>query len=287
MDLTIGPEQVMPTVTRTLGRMLTELGRSQADLRSFGCSIPGTVDTVRGAVHESPLMGRWDSIPLAPYLQELAAVPVAVENDVFVLALSERSAHLRRHDDLIAVKASTGLGVGVVTGGQILRGSRGGAGELGHVRSPSAGQQQCRCGEIGCLETVAAGWALVQLMNENGYQLAHVRDLVALVLSGDALARSVVREAGRRVGEVLATAVCLLNPSAVVIGGDMAPAYDTFAAGLRETLYANATAFSTKELVILEASHRELAGLVGSGQLAVEHILSPVQVDRALASSLA
>jgi predicted NBD/HSP70 family sugar kinase len=130
---------------------------------------------------------------------------------------------------------------------------------------------------------VAAGWALVQTMNERGSEVGHVRDLVALVRSGDPEARALVRDAGRRVGEVLATAVTLLNPTAVVIGGDMAPAYDTFAAGLRETLYANAPAFATRDLAILESTHGELAGLVGSGLLALEHVLSPAYVDRTLA----
>jgi predicted NBD/HSP70 family sugar kinase len=212
-------------------------------------------------------------------------VPVLVENDVLVLALSERDGHLRRHSDLIALKASTGIGVGVVAGGRILRGGRGAAGELGHARSSAADDRPCRCGERGCLETVAAGWALVQEMNERGREVGHVRDLVALVRSGDPEARSLVRDAGRRVGEVLATAVTLLNPTAVVIGGDMGPAYDTFAAGLRETLYANATALATRDLEILESTHGELAGLVGSGLLALEHVLSPAYVDGLLARS--
>ncbi len=222
-------------------------------------------------------------MPLAPYFAALADVPVVVDNDVLVLALSEEDGHLQQHRDLVALKASTGVGVGVVADGRILHGGRGAAGELGHARSAAADDLPCRCGERGCLETVAAGWALVQTMNERGREVGHVRDLVALVRAGDPEARTLVRDAGRRVGEVLATAVTLLNPTAVVIGGDMAPAYDTFAAGLRETLYANATSYATKDLAILESTHGEMAGLVGSARLALEHVLDPAYVDRRLA----
>ncbi len=279
LDVTVGPDDVMPLVAQRLRALLKRVRRKPSDLRAIGCSIPGTVDRDRGSSTATPLLPRWDGVPLAPYLRPLADVPVLVENDVLVLALSERDGHLRQHDDLIALKASTGVGVGVVAGGRILHGGRGAAGELGHARSAAADDLPCRCGERGCLETVAAGWALVQTMNERGRDVGHVRDLVALVRAGDPEARAVVRDAGRRVGEVLATAVTLLNPTALVIGGDMAPAYDTFAAGLRETLYANAAAFATRDLAILESTHGELAGLVGSGLLALEHVLSPAYVD--------
>ena len=288
LDVTVGPDRVMALVVDRLRAVLTSVGRSPVDLRGIGCSMPGIVDRTAGASTATPLLPSWDGVPLAPYLSELGspdtvpavpAVPAVFDNDVLVLALSERDGHLRQHTDLVAVKASTGLGVAVVADGRILHGGRGAAGELGHARSAAADDLPCRCGERGCLETVAAGWALVQAMNDQGRSVGHVRDLVALVRSGDPVARTLVRDAGRRVGEVLATAVTLLNPTAVVIGGDMGPAYDTFAAGLRETLYANATAFATRDLAILESTHGEMAGLVGSGLLALEHVLSPAYVD--------
>jgi predicted NBD/HSP70 family sugar kinase len=283
LDVTVGPDQVMTLVVDRIRAVLWELGRTVADLRGIGMSMPGIVDRERGASTATPLMPSWEGVPLAPYLSDLAPadhVPAVFDNDVLVLALSERDGHLRQHTDLVALKASTGLGVGVVTGGRVLHGGRGAAGEIGHARSAAADDRPCRCGERGCLETVAGGWALVQEMRERGRDVGHVRDLVALVRTGDPEARTLVRDAGRRVGEVLATAVTLLNPTAIVIGGDMAPAYDTFAAGLRETLYANATAFATRDLAILESTHGEMAGLVGSGLLALEHVLSPAYVDR-------
>jgi predicted NBD/HSP70 family sugar kinase len=283
LDVTVGPDVVMALVVDRLRAVLASVGRSPDDLRGIGCSMPGIVDRHRGASTATPLLPSWDGIPLAPYLSDLGPdLPAVFDNDVLVLALSERDGHLRQHTDLVAVKASTGLGVAVVADGRILHGGRGAAGELGHARSAAADDLPCRCGERGCLETVAAGWALVQAINEQGRSVGHVRDLVALVRSGDPVARTLVRDAGRRVGEVLATAVTLLNPTAVVIGGDMGPAYDTFAAGLRETLYANATAFATRDLAILESTHGEMAGLVGSGLLALEHVLSPAHVDEQL-----
>ena len=95
---------------------------------------------------------------------------------------------------------------------------------------------------------MAAGWALVQAARTGGHEVTHVRDLVDLAVQGDGDARHLVRVAGRRIGEVVASAVNLLNPEAVVVGGDLARVYDIFVAGLRESLYCQASALSTREL---------------------------------------
>ena len=205
-----------------------------------------------------------------------------VDNDANVMALSERRGHLEHHRDLLFVKASTGIGVGMVTGGRLLRGGLGAAGEIGHTKIRAAQGLPCRCGDTGCLEAVAAGWALVQAARTSGHEVTHVRDLVALAVKGDAEARHLVRIAGRRIGEVVASAVNLLNPEAVVVGGDLAAAYDIFVAGLRESLYSQASALATRELVIVPVTHGEQSGVVGCAALAIREVLDSAAVDRAL-----
>lgn len=131
---------------------------------------------------------------------------------------------------------------------------------------------------------MAGGWALCAQMAANGRPVGHVRELVALALQGDAEARHLVRESGRHVGELLAIAINLLNPQAVVVGGDMAGAFDTFAAGLRESVYARAGALATRDLQFLPAAHGDRAGLVGCAALALDHVLAPSAVDARLAA---
>ena len=279
----LGPDDVMPDVVDRFVRLLEDLGRPVADVRGAGLSIPGSVDFARGMSLDSPIMKGWDGVPLAPYLARLGQVPTFVDNDANVLALSERRGHLERFGDAVMVKASTGLGAGIVVGGELLRGGLGAAGELGHTKSPAAAGRVCRCGDSGCLEAVAGGWALVQTMQELEVEVGHVRDLVALALRGDPQARQLVRDSGRRTGEVLGGAVNVLNPEVVVIGGDMAAAYDIFVAGLRETLYSHASALATRELQIVPATHGDLAGVLGCAALVLDQVLSPGAVDRALA----
>jgi predicted NBD/HSP70 family sugar kinase len=275
-----GPDEVMPAVATTLGRLLADVQErgGTGPVLGVGLSLPGSVDPVRGVSLDSPVMAGWDGVELAPYLADVTRAPLWVGNDADVLALSELLGHARRHDDLLVLKASTGLGLGIVADGGVRRGHLGAAGEVGHTRVELDGAP-CRCGARGCLETVAAGWALVAARADAGRPVEHVRELTALAVAGEAEARGMLRDSGRRFGEVLAVAINLLNPAAVVVGGDMAAAYDTYVAGLREAVYGRATALATRDLQFLPATYGDRAGVVGCGVLALEHALAPAAVD--------
>lgn len=284
LDQEIGatPDDLMPAVLAAFAGLLAVAGREPTAVLGVGMSIPGTVDRAVGASLDSPVMTGWDGVPLPPYLTALTDAPVVVDNDANAMALSEWHGHLQQFHDLLFLKASTGIGTGVVVEGRLVRGRFGAAGEIGHTKVPQATGMPCRCGDTGCLEAVAGGWALVRQAHEEGLDVAHVRDLVARAVAGDSAARRLVREAGRRTGEALASAVNLLNPEAVVVGGDLAAAYDVYVAGLRETLYASASALATRELAIVPLTHGPDAGVVGCAVSAADAVLAPARVDRVL-----
>src|SRR6476660_4854026 len=124
-------------------------------------------------------------------------------------------------------------------------------------------------------------WAVVQALQHRGRNVGHIRDLVDLAVHADPEARRLIREAGRHIGEVLAGAVNLLNPDALVIAGDMAKAYDVLVAGLRETVYGNATAVATRELQILPSTHGDQSGVIGGAAMILDHVLSAYAIDAA------
>lgn len=277
-----GPDEVMPAVADQLAALLTP---DTPPVLGVGLSLPGVVDGERGVSVDTPVMAGWDGVPLAPYLADVTDAPLFLANDADSIARSEFLGHAREHADLLVLKASTGIGLGVIADGRIVVGSRGGAGDIGHTKVPEAEGRPCRCGATGCLETVAGGWALVARLQEQGHDVGHVRDLVAQALAGDAEARQLLRESGRQVGELLAVAINLLNPRAVVLGGDMAAAYDVYAAGVREAVYARASALATRELQFLPATFGARAGLVGCAAQALDAVLSPAAVDARLAAA--
>ena len=296
-EVALGPDDLMPDVVKRLDVLLED--HRDVPVYGVGLSLPGPVDRERGCSRDSPILRGWDGVALRPYFEELRAlalgqersdsgngsrrVPMLFDNDANAIALSERGGDLSRHDDLLVLKASTGLGAGIIAGGVLLRGAWQAAGEFGHNKTAAAHPLPCRCGDAGCLEAIAGGWAVVHALQQQGYSVRHMRDVVELAHAGDPQARRMIRDSGRHIGEVIASAVNLLNPKVLVIAGDFAGAYEIFVAGLRETLYGNATAMSTRELEVVSAAHGAHSAVAGTATMVLDEVLSPRAVDALLA----
>jgi len=270
-DQASGPQRCLPPVVDRLYEMLAACGRTPADVRGIGVSVPGSVDLNSGAMVQSIPLPSWDDVPLAPLFRRDLDVPVLVDKDVNVMALAEQHGPLRD-------------GVGIVSGGTLQRGSLFAAGELGHIPLREGTGILCRCGQSDCLEAVAGGWAIVRALQQLGRDVNHIRDVVAIALKGDPEALGMIRACGRRVGEVLSVAVTLLNPEVVVVGGDLAGAYEPFVAGLRETVYQRSTALSTRQLRVVASTFGERQGLVGCAAMINQWITSERTVDAAVAT---
>lgn len=274
-----GPRSCLPPVVDRLYDMVAACGRSAADIRGIGVCVPGTVDPVAGAMASSVALPSWDCVPLTPLFRRGPDVPLLIDKDVNVMTIAEQQGPLRDVRDMLVVKASTGIGAGIVSGGVLQRGELGAAGELGHVPLREAVGVLCRCGQTDCLEAVAGGWAMVRTLRELGRDVDHVRDVVDIALRGDPEALNLIRDAGRRVGEVLSGAVTLLNPAVLVIGGDLAGAYEPFVAGVRETVYRRSTALATRQLRIQASTFGERQGVVGCAVMINQLVLSANTID--------
>jgi predicted NBD/HSP70 family sugar kinase len=289
LDIALGPEHVLGWVEQQIGEMLAEQSRTVAELAAIGIGLPGPVEHDTGRAINPPIMPGWDRYDVPAHVQRAFDVPVLIDNDVNIMALGERHAHLADVDDLVFIKVATGIGAGIVSGGELQRGAQGTAGDLGHVAVARGAEVTCRCGNRGCLEAIAAGPALAAALREQGMAADSGADVVRLVRGGDATAVSVVRQAGRDLGEVVATLVNLINPSVIVIGGALAEAGESLLAGIREVVYSRSLPLATEHLRVVTSQAGERAGVIGAGALAIGHVLSPDAIDEAsmkLASSL-
>ena len=154
------------------------------------------------------------------------------------------------------VKVATGIGSGIISDGALRRGAEGAAGDLGHIQVPHDVDAVCRCGNVGCLEAIASGAAVASQLRAAGIEAHSSQDVVTLVRGGSVLATQLLRAAGRTIGEVLASAVSLLNPSVIVIGGSLAEAGDPLLAGVREVVYRRSLPLATANLRIVQAIRR-------------------------------
>ncbi|WP_159941585.1 MULTISPECIES: ROK family transcriptional regulator [unclassified Nocardiopsis] len=283
-DMEQGPDATIPWLLETWSEQIAALGRTPADVRGVGIGLPGTVEFHAGHADDRPFLGKWAGVPLAPLVTERFPVPVMVDNDVNVMALGEHIAGGHGHPgDMVFVKVSTGIGAGLLSGGRLLRGALGAAGEIGHIPVRDGGGLPCRCGNTDCLEAVAGGRRLLEEAVRQGREVDTLKDLVALAAAADPVAVTLVRSAGRRLGEALAGAVNLLNPEVIVLGGDLSEAYDHLVAGVREVVFQQCTALATRQLRVVSSSLWDDAGVRGCAAMVTEEILSPEAVNKLLA----
>ncbi|WP_155370011.1 ROK family transcriptional regulator [Catellatospora vulcania] len=281
-DLTIGsgPQLVLDCCERIFAELLDQAAVSRDVVCGVGLGVPGPVEHEAGLVRQPPIMPGWDGFPIADHLTQRWQVPVLVDNDANLMALGEHNAHYPGSPATLLVKVSTGIGAGVVINGRVYRGIDGGAGDIGHVRLHGHDDARCMCGAFGCLAAVASGGAIAAAMTRAGVPTDGSRGLVAHLNAGQPDAVRLTRIAGQLLGEVLATVVCLLNPQAVVIAGDLADTH--FVAGVREELYRRALPRATRHLTVTTSRLREQAGLHGAHAMVMDHVYSAAAVDTRL-----
>ncbi|MFG1954045.1 ROK family protein [Micromonospora sp. NPDC048830] len=285
VDISAGPVGVLDWVVEATRRLLDEAGRDVEDLVGIGIGLPGPVEHSSGRPMRPPIMPGWDGYDVPGHVRRHWDVPVLVDNDVNIMALGE---HVTAHPEvehLLFVKVATGIGAGIISGRRLLRGAVGAAGDLGHVAAPHAPDVLCTCGNTGCLEAVASGRAIVKDLTAAGVPAMTNSDVVALVCAGNIAAARAVRQAGRTIGEVLATCVSLLNPELVVIGGSLAQAGESLIAGVREVVYGRSLPLATGHLQIVPATTGTQAGVIGAATMVIQYALAADRVDEELAST--
>jgi predicted NBD/HSP70 family sugar kinase len=280
IDVTVaaGPSEVLDRIASSMSALLDKHDVTAADICGAGLSLPGPVDPESGRPSQPPILPGWDAYPVAEHLQAgLPGVPVLTANDADAAALGEYAVGHAGTRSLCLVKVATGIGTGIVIDGRSYTGADGGAGDIGHVRvSPPSGAL-CQCGMQGCLAAVASGRAVAQELSDLGFPAMSGREVGELLQAGNADAARLTQEAGRRIGEVMATVVCLLNPEVVLIGGALASA--PLLAGIRETLYRLALPRATRHMALHLGSLGEDAALVGLTRLVVDHEFAAESVN--------
>ncbi|MEV0438487.1 ROK family protein [Streptomyces spectabilis] len=292
-----GPERVLDELGVRFAALLREGGRAARSVCGIGLAVPGPVDSETGRVVQPPIMPGWDGYDIRARLGRSfaartggsARVPVLVDNDANLMAYGEQRAAYPDCSAFALVKVSTGIGAGVVVDGSVYRGVDGGAGDIGHIRVPwvpGSESALCRCGSYGCLAAVASGRALAGRLAAagvpapTGAAVTSGSDVAELLAAGHPEAVRLAREAGQRVGEVLATVVTLLNPGVLMIAGDLAGT--PFLTGVRELLYQRALPRSTAHLEIVTSRLGERAAVTGAGALVVEHLYAPQRAEERL-----
>jgi predicted NBD/HSP70 family sugar kinase len=281
-QVTDGPENVLNVIGAKVTELLRKERLTPQKICGLGISLPGPVDPVTSRPSQPPIMPGWDAYPVGEHLQDVLAVPMFVENDANAMALGEQVTSYPDCRSLCLVKVSTGIGTGIVIDGRLYRGIDGGAGDIGHVRLGTHPDAECQCGSRGCLAAVASGRAVANALSELGHPAGSGQDVRKLLTLGQPDAIRLTHEAGRVLGTVVATVVCLVNPGVLVISGDLASS--ALISGVRETLYPLSLPRATRHLDVKLGVLGEDAAVVGMASAVVDQVFSPQAVDARLVS---
>ncbi|WP_122816402.1 ROK family transcriptional regulator [Nocardioides pantholopis] len=287
-DIRQGPEVVLGAALEGVRSVLAEVGVERP--MGAGIGVPGPVDFDRGISVTPPIMPGWDGYPVRDAVSRELGCPALLDNDVNVLAIGEQHAGVARSvRDFLFVKIGTGIGCGIVIDGQLYRGVDGCAGDIGHIRVDDFGPT-CACGNTGCLEAFSGGAAvardataaaragrstfLAERLAENGVLTA--ADVGLALQRGDTEAVQLIRESGRRVGEVLATLVSFFNPGMIVIGGGVTGLGHALLAEIRGVTYGRSLPLATGSLPIVLSELGAEGGVIGAARLISGSVYAPL-----------
>ncbi|HEV2779444.1 MAG TPA: ROK family transcriptional regulator [Actinophytocola sp.] len=286
LDVRDGPQRILGRVVEIVGKFRDQGHLPQ--LHGLGIGLPGPVSFRDGVPYAPPIMPGWDQHPVRDTLTRELGCPVLVDNDVNVMALGEKQAGVAKNsDDFLFVKIGTGVGCGILVGGEVYRGANGSAGDIGHIQVDEDGPA-CSCGNLGCLEAFFSGAALARsaqsvaragespflaMRLENQGRLA-ATDVAAALAAGDPVALRLVREGGRHLGLVLAGLVSFFNPSLIVIGGGVAGIGHVLLAEIRSAVYRRSLPLATNNLPLVMSELGEDAGVIGAARMISDLVYS-------------
>ena len=294
LDIAQGPVPVLTRAYEIIEKLLAEVGHETGALRGIGIGLPGPVNRPLGCVVSPPIMPGWDRYPVREEVGPHFGVPCFVDNDVNVMALGEaRAGSARSSESFLFVKVGTGIGAGLVIDGELYRGFKGSAGDIGHIGIDGE-SLLCSCGNRGCLEVVAGGAAIARkgrelaesgaspMLAEEAARLAAEKpprqisavEVGVAARQGDTAALELVIESGRHVGSVLSKLVNFFNPEMVVLGGGVVNIGDAFVAAIREMVIRRSTQLATVDLVIRRSAFGEQSGMVGAALMVVDELFS-------------
>jgi glucokinase len=292
-DVKDGPKAVEQEIVDAVRELVESLGSPPAGV---GVGVAGQIEAGSGVVRFAPNLD-WHDVPFEAELGEALGLPVVVTNDVRAAAWGEwLHGAGRGSDDLVCLFVGTGVGGGVVSGGQMLSGCSNTAGELGHI-VVDLGGPTCHCGNRGCLEALAGGWAIARRAREivtegdgsgatllqmaGGQPEALTAEMVAQAAHhGDPLAQEIVNQVGEALVAGAISLVNAFNPCLLILGGGVMEGLPELFEQIEKGVRQRALATALAPLQVLPAQLHNDAGVVGAAAVAMHLVAErPQTVD--------
>jgi predicted NBD/HSP70 family sugar kinase len=248
-----GPDVCLPELAAEVKSFIAENAVPYHAIVGIGLGMPGPIDSTLTKPAAPPRMPGWDQVPVRQILSEALGIPVFLDKNGNMGALGEtRYGVGRQVHDLLYVKLGSGIGSGLIIGGQVFRGGSGSAGEIGHMTIDPNGML-CDCGNHGCLETLAGGPAILSEAQRSMPDLQNMADVIQAAQAGNAHCRAALARAGDAIGIALASLINFFNPSVIVVDGSTMRAGDLLLDPIRQSVSSRALSAPLANTVIVPA----------------------------------
>jgi predicted NBD/HSP70 family sugar kinase len=286
LDVDKSATKALDVAVQLAGDLVDAAGVDGDRILGAGVGLSGPIDIAAGTVHAGKILPSWAGMHPADELSERLGMPVHLDNDANLGALAEVTLGAGiGAQDAIYLLASGGVGAGLILGGELYRGTGGTAGELGHVLVDESGPI-CRCGNRGCLEMMAGGHAIIELLRPSHGDGLTLDDVMRLSHDGDSGARRAIADAGRVLGRSVAAIVNAFNPELVVVGGSVSAAGDVLLDPLREAVHRYAIPSAADDVRITRGVLGDRAEVLGALELAARQseVAAPAASNRVRSS---
>lgn len=274
----LGPDTIMDNIASYVRKIVEESPYEWDQVEGIGAGIPGFMDIPEGFVKLSPNLGLRD-YPVKRVLEEKLGKTVKIDNDANVAALGEAwSGAGAGIPNCVCYTLGTGVGGGIIINGKIYQGSKGMAGELGHMAViPDLEAIQCGCGKMGCLETVSSATGIVRMANDavergdktslSRIESITAKDVFDAAKAGDEAAQRIVNRAAFYLGKSMAAIAVVVNPQRFIVGGGVSKAGEFLFEQIREVFHQYTPESAQEGVEIVPAELGNNAGVVGAAGL--------------------
>ncbi|MHA9738499.1 ROK family glucokinase [Robinsoniella peoriensis] len=268
-------KNIIPDVAEAINLKISEKQLKKEEIAGVGIGVPGPVNEEGDILCAVNL--HWGYVKLVEEMEKLIGLPVKAGNDANVAALGEMwKGGGAGYHNVVMVTLGTGVGGGIIINGQIVTGSHGAGGEIGHVHVEDSMEEACNCGNKGCLEQVASATGIVRLANARLAADAEpsvlrvgevsAKSVFDAVKAGDKVAMEIAESFGKYLGSALSVIAGVVDPEVFVIGGGVSKAGDILLDYIRKN-YKKYAFSACKEAVFALAELGNDAGIFGAAKM--------------------
>lgn len=266
-DTAVQPRIMISQIIVSIKDMLSKQNITEEELCGIGIGAPGPLDISRGMITYPPNLPLWRNVSIVDDLSKHFSVPIRIENDASAAAVAEQ--HLGNgvgFKDILYVTISTGIGAGIISNYQLVSGSKGNAGDIGHmVIDPGFGE--CTCGQLGCFEHICSGTAISREVSKRKGSFISTEEAFRLYKDKDEIITIYLDQVINRMGMAFTSMINTLDPEIIIIGGGVSQVGETLFQPIRDYVKKFTLNREAGDTPIVPAKLNQEAGVIGAALL--------------------